>query len=193
METEVDEFGDVDTHKWMAALHRFIWTKLLPNSTLTPQDAAAATQHVLELLEKNWKKSDARRCQWHGGGAVAYEEYCAETLRRLRWTVHLTPRTGDQGADVIASDGSTRVVIQCKHHRWSIGNKAVQEVAAAREFFDGDLAVVVASSGLFTASARQLARKLKVVLTSHLELNSAVLRPRRRVRNRGPRTNSIQE
>jgi restriction system protein len=55
------------------------------------------------------------------------------------------------------------VAIQCKRLARPVGNKAVQEVVAARTYYDTDLAAVV-STGDYTEAARRLARRNDVHL-----------------------------
>ena len=98
-----------------------------------------------------------------------YETLCRNLLQARGWTVETTPMTGDQGADLIAEAHGRRVVIQCKFHARSIGNKAVQEAFAAAGFHGGDAAVVV-SNASFTRSACQLAEANGVLLLHHDQL-----------------------
>jgi restriction system protein len=74
-----------------------------------------------------------------------------------------TPKTGDQGADIIARRKGRIVVIQAKRHKGTVGNKAVQEVIGAMHYYEADEGWVVTNS-LFTSSAIELAQKSKVQL-----------------------------
>ena len=94
---------------------------------------------------------------------VAFEHRCADILRERGWDARPVGGAGDQGADVIASANGRTLVVQCK--RWSrpIGNKAVQEAAAARSFYRAQMAAVVGTAP-FTESARELADATDVLL-----------------------------
>lgn len=100
-----------------------------------------------------------------------FEAYCAERLESHGWSVHRKGGTGDQGVDLIAHKGSTSVAIQCKRHARSVGNEAVQQVAAGQRYEEADLAVVV-SNGAYTESAQRLASKLGVLLIHHSDLDT---------------------
>lgn len=100
-----------------------------------------------------------------------YENYCAEKLELLGWKVKHTPASGDQGADLIAEKMNYKVVIQCKFHKSTVGNKAVQEVLSAMQFYDCKVGAVVASSS-FTKSARALASSGSIQLLHHDNLSS---------------------
>ncbi len=87
---------------------------------------------------------------------IAFERWCINRLSEAGWQARPTPATGDQGADCVATKGDIRIVLQCKLHSAPCGNKAVQEVAAARSHYQAEYGVVVATNG-FTKSARHLA------------------------------------
>lgn len=100
---------------------------------------------------------------------IEFEHWTANILNLHGWDAHATQGNGDQGSDVVAVYGHHKCIIQCKLYKNPVGNKAVQEVNAAKTFFDGDSAVVVGKSG-FTRSAMQLAEKNDVRLIDVTEL-----------------------
>lgn len=100
---------------------------------------------------------------------IEFEHWTASMLNMHGWDAQATQGSGDQGSDVVAIYGSHKCIIQCKLYKSPVGNKAVQEVNAAKTFFDGDSAVVVGRSG-YTRSARQLAEKNGVRLIDVSEL-----------------------
>ena len=87
----------------------------------------------------------------------------------MGYFVKRTPKTGDQGVDLIAEKDGDRKAIQCKFYSKPVGNKAVQEVCAGRDFYNTDYAVVVTNS-FYTKSAKELANKNKVILLNDNEL-----------------------
>jgi HJR/Mrr/RecB family endonuclease len=80
-----------------------------------------------------------------------------------------TPKSSDQGADVLLERAGERLVIQAKLYTDAVGNKAVQEAIAAREFHRCQFAMVVTNSR-FTFSAGELATKAGVKLIGREEL-----------------------
>lgn len=101
---------------------------------------------------------------------IDYEIYCKTRLERSGWEVRMTPASGDQGADLIATKLGKKLVVQCKYYGQPVGNKAVQEAYAAKTFQKADFAIVVTNS-TYTASAQQLAQANGVMLTHHLSLS----------------------
>ena len=98
-----------------------------------------------------------------------YEQFCALLARKCGWNAITTSGSGDQGADIIARKDGRSVVIQCKKYSKPVGNKAVQEVIAAREFTQTDSAAVVSNS-TYTKSAKALAHASQVHLWHHVDL-----------------------
>jgi HJR/Mrr/RecB family endonuclease len=94
---------------------------------------------------------------------VDFEVFIEKQLKDLGFGVVGTPVTGDQGADIVADKDGKKYVIQAKRYTSTVGNKAVQEVVAAKNFYQGDIAVVITNSK-FTPAAKDLAQKNKVLL-----------------------------
>lgn len=94
----------------------------------------------------------------------AFESHVAQTYEALGYKVALTPRTGDQGVDVLAEKDAERVGIQCKRTTEPASNSAVQEAYAGKAHYRCSAASVIALGG-FTSAARVLARSTGVTLT----------------------------
>ncbi len=92
-----------------------------------------------------------------------FELWVARRLRQQGWRTRLTQASGDQGIDIIATMGHTKIGIQCKRYKGSVGNKAVQEAMAGKVFHGLHVAVVV-TTGTYTRGAEELARKAGVHL-----------------------------
>jgi len=98
-----------------------------------------------------------------------YEQFCAVLARKCGWDAITTSGSGDQGADIVARKAGHTLVIQCKKYSKPVGNKAVQEVIAAREYMQADSAAVVSNS-TYTKSAKALAHASQVHLLHHVDL-----------------------
>jgi hypothetical protein len=105
-----------------------------------------------------------------------YENYVGITFERAGWIILKTPVTGDQGADLICTISGLKLVVQCKFYSGNVGNAAVQEVYAAKDFYEASLAVVVSNAG-FTRSAIELADKLSILLVSDEKLEQFARTP----------------
>ena len=100
-----------------------------------------------------------------------YEKYCKYILKQRGWIIKLTPKSGDQGVDLIASKESLKVCIQCKRYSKPVGNKAVQEIFTGKQFYNGSHGVLV-SNAKFTKSAKSLASKTGIILLSDINLKN---------------------
>jgi len=102
---------------------------------------------------------------------LEYETACAAQLSRAGWSTRVTKASGDQGIDVVAEHEGQKLVLQCKLYSKPVGNAAVQEIIAGRQFERAQFAAVV-SNASFTVSARQLASASDVHLLHQSELTN---------------------
>lgn len=174
--TRVDDYGITDASRWSREIDHFVSSVVLP--LLTPAEA-----RLLAARDAEVKAAIDRQVVAHTGGMVetlaggeldglspsAFEAHCARLLAAQGWAAHTTALTGDQGADIIAEKGGTRLVIQCKLLARPVGNKAVQEAHAARTHFGAAHAAVVSNAD-FTRAARDLASSTGILLLHHSQL-----------------------
>ena len=93
-----------------------------------------------------------------GGNGIAFERFLEEVFEVLGYDdVERTKATGDQGVDLIVTDGSQRIAIQAKLYSNNVGNDAVQQAVAGMAIYNCDRCAVITNSR-FTNSARDLAR-----------------------------------
>lgn len=92
-----------------------------------------------------------------------FEQMVAELFKKLGYTIHRVNHSHDQGADIVMSLDSERYCVQVKKYKGSVGNSAIQQVAASLPYYRADRGVVV-TTGTFTASAVALAKSNDVVL-----------------------------
>ncbi|WP_219892768.1 restriction endonuclease [Aquisediminimonas profunda] len=97
------------------------------------------------------------------GRGIDFERDCERRLVDGGFEVHITPMSGDFGADLIASKDDLGYAVQCKDTVKPVGVKAIQEAVAARSHYRTDYAVVCASGG-FTEAAIELASSNRVIL-----------------------------
>lgn len=103
-----------------------------------------------------------------------FEEYIAKILRANGYKdVQVTKKSGDFGADIIAEKDAIKYVFQCKYYSSQVGIEAIQQVYAAKTFYNAHVSIAVTNS-VFTKAAKVLAEELNVVLwdcEKVLELN----------------------
>ena len=121
---------------------------------------------VYEYDDKNGKQNDVNV---NDLSPIDFEHHCADILKQNGWITRVTQASGDQGIDVIATYGDIKAVFQCKKYSNPVGNKAVQEIVAGKQFERANIAAVVSNIG-YTASAKQLAQSTGTYLLHYSEL-----------------------
>ena len=94
----------------------------------------------------------------------AFEYWCAEALRKQGFSnVEVTPCSGDQVVDVLASKDGIKYAIQCKCYSSNLGNTPIQEVTAGKSFYHCHVGAVM-TNRYFTPKARELAEATGTLL-----------------------------
>lgn len=103
-----------------------------------------------------------------------FEEFMKRVYEQLGYSVYHTPKSGDQGADLIlTSKEKKRIAVQVKRYSGKVSNSAVQEIVAAKGFYKCTEGIVVTNS-YFTDSARQLAKANFIDLVDRNELEKMI-------------------
>ncbi|MCE2575557.1 restriction endonuclease [Komagataeibacter sp. FNDCR2] len=181
---QVNSYGVERVGKWRREQAEFVKTVLQPalRRACLHDVWPAIAGSVLARIERVARQPLATAGSRHDDGVytptmdpIAYERYCARRLRGAGWEARATTPGSDQGADVIATRDNMRLVVQCKLYRNTVGNEAVQQVAAARLHYRADFAAVVSNAD-YTIPARALARSNNVFLLHHDELPALAAR-----------------
>jgi SNF2 family DNA or RNA helicase len=105
---------------------------------------------------------------------LALEQRCADLLRRIGWTVELTPGSRDGGIDLVATrvdeiGATSRLFVQCKNLMRPAGVEVVRLLLGSMPLERGARALVVCPAG-FTPDALALAAEREVGLWGEAEL-----------------------
>ena len=92
-----------------------------------------------------------------------FEDFLVELFNNLGYESIATPKTGDQGADLIIKKNGIKTIVQAKRYSSTVSNKAIQEAIAAKQYYNADDSLVV-TNNYFTKSAKDLAQKSNVRL-----------------------------
>jgi restriction system protein len=180
-----DPYGKPLLDKWTNEIDYFISNHIEPSLTSREQDLLASQRVAIAdflalRVEAEISDRPIFRDDFDGSNSVEFEVFCAEELRRAGWSAHLTGQSHDQGADVVAEKAGMRVVVQCKLHGRPVGNKSVQETAAARAHEQAHYGIVV-TNNQYTCAAEHLAATNKILLLHYRDLANleTLLRGRR--------------
>lgn len=103
-----------------------------------------------------------------------FEEFIAKLFNSMGYYSSTTKASGDQGIDVIAEKNGIKYGIQAKCYSGAVGNSAVQEAAAGKQFYGCDKVIVVTNNS-FTKSAIKLAEANGVILWDRFILSEKLI------------------
>ena len=119
---------------------------------------------LYNILSEKKRFSKAKITEIDEMSGLEFEDYVVYLL--LNSGYQKAENTGegpDQGVDVRAVKDKVKYGIQCKRWKNKVGNKAIQEIHAGKDYYQLDQAIVVTNS-FFTASAKELAKRLNIEL-----------------------------
>lgn len=95
---------------------------------------------------------------------VEFEKFCTKLLEINGYeNVQNTQKSVDYGIDIIAEKDNIKYTIQCKRYQGKVGNDAIQEAMTGKEYYEGNIAIVLTNS-TFTKNAQRLAKSAGVIL-----------------------------
>lgn len=131
--------------------------------------------HAIEQRQsRRYRLEQLVRQDWKALRSIPFEQFLELVFRELGYSVETTKVTGDQGGDLIVAHSGWRAAIQVKGYFNSVSNGAVQEAYAAQGYYSCDACAVITNSR-FTASAKDLAKRLKCVLIDEDSLPCLIL------------------
>jgi restriction system protein len=172
-----DAYGKPQMEKWEKEKDYFITQQIRPS--LTSQELRALERdrtiisNLIELHVEEVAQSQPALIEFSDEMTPAeFEAFCATELCRAGWNARVTKQGRDQGIDIVAEKGDVRVVVQCKlYFARPVGNKSVQEAAAAKAHEQANYGIVVTNSR-FTTAAEQLASTNGVLLLHYSDLQN---------------------
>jgi restriction system protein len=163
-----NDYGAVVADKRIHAVSEFLASIGFVENALTAREAVEEVLADIEAV-RNKRATDAFDPSSVPINGHEFEHWVAECLQRFGWVASVTPASGDQGIDVIASKDGLRLGIQCKLYSQAVGNKAIQEALAGARYYGLHRAAVL-SNASYTKSAIDLAAAVDVLLISHYDL-----------------------
>jgi len=105
---------------------------------------------------------------------IEFEEFVANYFRYMGYSTATTPKTGDNGLDIIASKHGVSLGIQAKlYYNHNISNSAVQEAFSGKSYYKCDFSMVI-TNWKFSKPATRLAEELKVILIDRNDLSHLI-------------------
>lgn len=152
------------------------------------EEAEAAFRMAQEKTNRErWKTERARReaesaqreaerrmrrklCEhWMSLSGVEFERELGTLYRNMGYQVELTPRSGDQGIDLVLRKNGKTTVVQCKSHKAPVGPAVVRELFGSMVASGADNAILACTGG-FTRGVREFVRGKPIALVSAPDL-----------------------
>ena len=171
-----DAYGNIISEKWFSEIDYFINNVLSKNNFINEFIGDPAIRNELlkridEFVQSTIATESDLSTDVEQMSGLDFEVFCANILRKSGWEARVTVGSGDQGIDIVATDDKVKAVFQCKKYSQSVGNAAVQEIIAGKQFEKAQIAAVI-STAPFTRSAIQLANSADVYLLHYSELSA---------------------
>ena len=120
-------------------------------------------------LEAERTKRRKLRDYWMSLDGLEFEQELGEMFKRLGYVVESTPRTGDQGIDLILRKDGKTTIVQCKSHQSPVGPAVARELYGSMRATKADGAILACTGG-FTRGVKQFAQGKPINLISAAEL-----------------------
>lgn len=126
--------------------------------------------NVIKQFRKK-KQQSTRRKKYLDSGIAAvdkmegseFEHFLLAHFETFGFKGYVTQASNDYGADLILKKDGLNTIVQAKRYSSKVGIKAVQEIVAAKNYFNADQMMVV-TNNYFTKPARELADSNNVEL-----------------------------
>lgn len=103
-----------------------------------------------------------------------FEYYLEQLFKSQNYKTEVTASRGDYGADLVLQKNGQKIVVQAKRYSKPVGIKAIQEVAAAKSYYNANESWVVCNNS-FTKQAINMAKSTDVKLIDREKLIEMIL------------------
>ena len=176
----IDRFGkEGKANPWEYRGYLFDWKRLddfrenanqsnISISTKDYRELTAILRHFIDKKEKSFLNEGIETKVEHSLNELSkkgddFEHLVVRLYDAMGYASKRVGGHGDQGGDVLASKNGDNVLIQAKCYTGSVGNSAVQQAVAARQYYGCTKSVVITTS-FFTTEAVALAKSNSVEL-----------------------------
>ena len=104
-----------------------------------------------------------------------FENYLESVFLRAGYKARVTQYNNDYGADLVATKGDIKIVVQAKRWNSKVGVKAIQEIVAAKGYYKATEAWVM-TNNFYTKQAVELAQSNDVKLYDRNNITKQIKR-----------------
>lgn len=156
--------------------------KALANNTLFPTEQAEITPDELfgnifgtktESKSRSLTMVDIDRLNPN-----LFEASIAALYKKQGFEIYLTPYSNDKGVDVVVLKNGENYLIQVKQTKSSVGNDAIQEICAAKNYYENKFSekfnLLTVTNNDYTSSAKILAKTNDIQLYNRNNLENLI-------------------
>jgi hypothetical protein len=138
------------------ARNRYEQMEILTKFQQAHEEAQRNYHQICELMES--KRFNLYHSNWRDLEGIPFENFLKDVFEMLGYIVETTPRTGDQGLDLILTGKGKKIGIQAKGYDENniVGNEAIREAHFGKDFYHCQSCAVITTSD-FTKKAREAA------------------------------------
>jgi len=126
----------------------------------------AKKQNLKERLRFGLQADLNKYTDWSNLDGISFENAVASIFKDQQYGVETTPRSYDQGIDLILHKEKNIIAVQCKAHKVKIGANFIRELVGARLYFPHATSFMLVSLNGFTNEAISSARDNGILLYS---------------------------
>lgn len=164
--------GFVGTWGWWPPFLTFVTGVIVAIKTTPPSDPHKLREvwDAKERLRESAKsllESAMRDIRvWAELDGIGFERAVAKIYREEGYEVEFTPRTNDQGVDLILKNDTGVTIVQCKAYTKNVGVSAVRELAGIRNAWPNATGFILVTLFDFSTAAKTFAAKHNIKLFS---------------------------
>lgn len=150
----------------LAAGILIIWHTTRSGDASKILEVEAAKERLRQEAELKLAQAMLDVSAWASLDGIGFERAVAIIYREQSFEVEFTPRTNDQGVDLILRKDGVVSIVQCKAHTKNVGVSAVRELVGVRASWPDSTEAILATLYDFSGAAKAFAAEHNIKLFS---------------------------
>lgn len=143
-----------------------IWKTKTPGDIQKIFEVEKAKERIRQEAERKLTEAMRDVRFWAALDGIGFEQAMAKLYREQGFDVEFTPRTNDQGVDLILRKNGAISIVQCKAYTNNVGVSAVRELIGVRSSWPNTTEAILATVFDFSSAAKTLATEQHIKLFS---------------------------
>lgn len=143
-----------------------VWLSRTPGDLFKINEVKEAKERTRQNVEQRLQAAMQEVRAWAALDGVSFERGVARIYREKGFDVEFTPRSKDQGVDLILKRNGTVSIVQCKAHAKNVGVSAVRELVGVRAAWPHADEAILAALFDFSVEAKSFATQHNIKLFS---------------------------